>query len=636
MHCKTLVNVIFTVGGTTLHSGLGFKFGNDYLNITKEKLDSLKKQLEDVEVVIVDEMSMISSDFLLNINQRMKDLFDSTEDFGGRALVLAGDLLQLPPVSGTAIFKEPKNQRNKDYFNIQPTESKPGGNLWANCQVVYLKTNFRQGEGNPWTELLNRVRIGKPTEEDINLLKSRKPTLLNKEQKQKAAHLYFKNKDVMSYNRSMLRTISKELYEIQAKLNVPKGSNYKPMIDKDKGTIGRSNFSDVLQIKMGARVMLIYNVNIPDLLVNGSLGTVVGIELSRNGNVECIVVAFDHPKAGLEQINEHRHVADKYKDQRGCPIYQQTVEELISSRKGLNSGKTHGCSYKITQFPLRLAWGSTAHKVQGLEFKKGSDIITHGDVKMPNCMYYVMLSRAQALENVYNKNFLPDKLEANPDALEEDGKLMERSIVPFYEKIHFSFLVLNIRSLSKHFIDICQDMHAKRANHICLVETWIKPDQGSTIDFQMNDRSFEHASIGKGKGCAIYSSISQKTTYVGKIAKENYQILSILANKVQLVLCYLSSNCHYKDVLQDLKNLLKPGKNVIITGDFNFDKKERNVLTRYMEQEQFEQLVNKSTSDHGRTIDHCYVSKDFKHNTKLEQYSPYYSDHDALCITVNL
>ena len=65
-------------------------------------------------------------------------------------------------------------------------------------------------------------------------------------------------------------------------------------------------------------------------------------------------------------------------------------------------------------------------------------------------------------------------------------------------------------------------MHAKRANHICLVETWIKPDQGSTIDFQMNDRSFEHASIGKGKGCAIYSSISQKTTYVGKIAKENF------------------------------------------------------------------------------------------------------------------
>ena len=251
MHCITLVNVIFTVGGTTLHSGLGFKYGNDYLNITKEKLDSMKKQLEDVEVVIVDEMSMISSDFLLNINQRMKDLFDSTEDFGGRALVLAGDLLQLPPVSGTAIFKEPKNKKNKDYFNIQPTENKPGGNLWANCQVVYLKTNFRQGEGNPWTELLNRARIGEPTEEDINLLKSRKPTLLDKKQKQKAAHLYYKNKDVMRYNRSMLRTISKELYEIQAKLNVPKGSNYKPTIDEGKGTIGRSNFSDVLQVKMG-------------------------------------------------------------------------------------------------------------------------------------------------------------------------------------------------------------------------------------------------------------------------------------------------------------------------------------------------------------------------------------------------
>jgi endonuclease/exonuclease/phosphatase family metal-dependent hydrolase len=55
-----------------------------------------------------------------------------------------------------------------------------------------------------------------------------------------------------------------------------------------------------------------------------------------------------------------------------------------------------------------------------------------------------------------------------------------------------------------------------------------------------------------------------------------------------------------------------------------------------MEQEQFEQLVNKSTHDRRRTIDHCYVSKELKNNTKLKQYSPYYSDHDALCITVDL
>ena len=82
--------------------------------------------MEDVEVVIIDEMSMISSDFLFKINQRMKDLFDSKDDFGGRAVILAGDLLQLPPVNGRAIFKPPTSRKNKDYYSIESTENQPG------------------------------------------------------------------------------------------------------------------------------------------------------------------------------------------------------------------------------------------------------------------------------------------------------------------------------------------------------------------------------------------------------------------------------------------------------------------------------------------------------------------------------
>ena len=88
--------------------------------------------------------------------------------------------------------------------------------------------------------------------------------------------------------------------------------------------------------------MLVYNSNIPDLLVNGALGTVIGIELGEKGGVECIVVEFDNLDTGLEQMNEFKHIAEKYPQNRGCPIFKQTVEEMISSRRGRNSGKTHG------------------------------------------------------------------------------------------------------------------------------------------------------------------------------------------------------------------------------------------------------------------------------------------------------
>jgi hypothetical protein len=627
---------MLSTGGTTVHSGLGFKFGADYFNLRKENLDKLKKKVEDVEVVIIDEMSMISSDFLFNINQRMKDLFDSKDDFGGRAVILAGDLLQLPPVNGTAIFKAPRSGKNKDYYNIESTENQPGGNLWSNFQVVYLKTNFRQGEGNPWTKLLNRVRVGEPTKEDVLILKSRKTSLLDSEKRKEAANIYFRNKDVKSYNEKMLKTLKSPQYDKKAQYDIPKGSNFVPPIDKDKGTIGKSNFSEYVQVKIGARVMLVYNINIPDLLVNGALGTVVGFEFDKRGEVECIIVSFDNLETGIDQRNSFKQLADKYLEQRGCPIYKQTVEELISTSTRSNRGRTHGSVYNITQFPLRLAWGSTAHKVQGVEFKKGSNIITHGDVKMPNSMYYVMLSRAQVLENVYNDNFLPNKLIANPDALEQDTKLRERCIATSYHEMHYSFFILNIRSLSKHFLDICHDMYASKSNHICLVETWLDPLMITDQDFQMATRNFEHASSGKWKGCATFSSTSRKSIHSGAVVKEKYQMLSIIDQDVQLVIVYISKNCSFDELVLDLGKMLKPGKKHVVTGDFNFDMEDKNALTKYFENLEFVQLVNSATHDGGRVIDQCYVPLDIADKVIVKQYSPYYSDHDALCINFNL
>ena len=138
-----------------------------------------------------------------------------------------------------------------------------------------------------------------------------------------------------------------------------------------------------------------------------------------------------------------------YSDQRGTPIYRSTLEYQIKTRK-----RIHGTTCKITQFPLRLAWAVTGHKVQGLTIKRGSDVVAHGYKKMPNALYYVILSRAQAMENVFLKNFLPEKLKADPSALEEDCKLQERCIIPSYKDMHFQFFVVNVRSLSKHIIDV--------------------------------------------------------------------------------------------------------------------------------------------------------------------------------------
>ena len=82
----------------------------------------------------------------------------------------------------------------------------------------------------------------------------------------------------------------------------------------------------------------------------------------------------------------------------------------------------------------------------------------------------------------------------------------------------------------------------------------------------------------------------------------------------QFVLVYASSGCPYKELVDDLKKMLQPGMKTIITGDFNFDKKENNVLSTFLKDRDFTQKVSWPTHIQGRTLDHCYASKTSKCN----------------------
>lgn len=97
-----------------------------------------------------------------------------------------------------------------------------------------------------------------------------------------------------------------------------------------------------------------------------------------------------------------------------------------------------------------------------------------------------------------------------------------------------------------------------------------------------------------------------------------------------MVLMYLSNGCSFSQVVQDLSCLLVPNFTTIIIGDLNFDKKDKNDLTSFLSKKKFSQQVSWPTHIQGRTLDHCYVSKNI--HVKVTRHSPYYSDHSALCI----
>ena len=114
-------------------------------------------------------------------------------------------------------------------------------------------------------------------------------------------------------NEKCLRILQGKLHNIEAKHLSKLKKSFKPLVKKD-GSISDTQFLDVLKLKIGARVMLIYNVDVSDLLCNGALGTVIGVEESRNGKVEKVIVKFDNPKAGKNSRNKHPTYAKKYPD----------------------------------------------------------------------------------------------------------------------------------------------------------------------------------------------------------------------------------------------------------------------------------------------------------------------------------
>ena len=146
-------------------------------------------------------------------------------------------------------------------------------------------------------------------------------------------------------------------------------------------------------------------------------------------------------------------------------------------------------------------------------------------------------------------------------------------------------------------------MFALKSDHICLVETWIDPRETNTIEFEVGGRDFDHASIGKGKGVAIFSKISEDpdstTNVIEKILDIKYQILVLIDGPIQFILVYLSKNCPMLKVAESLQNVLRPDLITILAGDFNFDTSEENELTRFFKMKHYSQLLAEPTHDKG-------------------------------------
>ena len=333
------------IGGQTLHSLFGFKFGNSFLSMTERQRAEKRNLFRNLRCIIVDEISMVSADLLYNLDLRLREITMVDEIMGGLSVFVFGDLFQLQPPKARYVFEEPKNKEHALVYRLR--------NLWRQFNIIHLEENHRQGEDKQYGDLLNRVRVGLHTEEDIELLRTRvvaqdDPALNN------AVHIYGTNAKVNSRNDAKLKEIPGELIRVRAQ---NQSRTVKKFSRNNAGCIMNTPFQAVLNLKINAEVVLVHNICTLDGLTNGARGVLVAVE--KDGDtVKRMLVKFHNPEHGKGQ--REKNPSYKYPD----ATYIDPV---------LWPYFIGGATATVFQFPLKGAAAITSHKIQ-----------VQGCIKRPN------------------------------------------------------------------------------------------------------------------------------------------------------------------------------------------------------------------------------------------------------------
>ncbi len=348
----------------TLNSWSGIGLGKESAEklATKVQLDKrARDRWNKTDVLMCDEVSMIGAMLFSKLDYVARKVRNCDEPFGGLQVIYSGDFLQLPPVKDDWVFNCPE----WDDTPLRPFSFKEP----------------KRYDDRAWFETLLRIRIGKPSQEDIQLLYSR---LAAYEQLMRTLRptdvrpttLYSRRIDVTSMNHIEMDKLSSEevSYEsidmFTAYKRGTKADAYETQIDE--------TISKTIKLKIGAQVMLKANLSVETGLVNGSRGVVV--------------------TTGEDFVN--------------VKFVSGRVERIERWRW---SNEDDSGAYIRDQIPLILAWSLTIHQVQGATLDYA--IIDLGRSVFEDNQAYVALGRVRSIGGVFLSAFVEESIRASTEAL---------------------------------------------------------------------------------------------------------------------------------------------------------------------------------------------------------------------------
>ena len=340
-------NAAAIIGGQTLHSAFNFKFGNQITGLSDKLRDLRRKQLHNLRVLIIDEISLVRSDLLYQLDFRLqKDIFQNLITFGNVAVFVLGDIMQIRPPGARHVFLGPLDPRLQILHQLDP--------LWKKFEVVILKTNHRQGEDKEYADILNRIRVGEQTKEDIEVLNTRVFPRNSPEIPKDGLIITGTNEIVNRFNNQKLNELPGELFEFKAQVTSDTRGEFVPKLDKG-GQVTGTTLQYILNLKLGCKVMLTWNIDVCDTLTNGTLGQVIAFKRDSKNKVKYILIKFDDPRSGQERRKE-LNFENEYPGEDLTPIEKMEIE--------FTYGEKGSSTATAVNWPLKLAYSGTSHKVQ--------------------------------------------------------------------------------------------------------------------------------------------------------------------------------------------------------------------------------------------------------------------------------
>ena len=636
--CAPTGKAAYNINGVTYHSGLKFQANNsDYRKPSCDVLNTLQCKYRNLSVLIIDEVSMLGNKMLKNINLRLQDIKNNKKPFGNVHVILVGDLFQLKPVKDNWIF-----------LDLQDGPEALGLNLWQELFTMHeLEEIMRQKDDLEFAQILNRLREGKHTDQDIAKLKQCERDMATLRNEGVSNFAFPTNELVNAHNTEQYDLCREQKMKVQAQDSVigdHTNEVRKEILQRLPSKMSdTANLMKELPLAVNCRYQCTLNVDTEDGITNGSCGLVRKLDFRTPSPLPSIVwLEFDSKDIGAMTRRKYSHYFTRDVEESWTPIF--------AAKRTFTVGRAHTPVSRM-QFPLTPASAKTIHKCQGDTLK---ELAVHMGTRKNDHSHYVAFSRVTNIQGLHILSFnetkisVSDKVTAEMQRLRNDST-MKLCYTPMYLvcEAKLKLVFQNVRSLHLHFNQLLNDHNLQSSDIIAVCETRLKssePDNMYQIEgysIHRNDQRDPANLRRPPHGLATYIKDGFAICDSQHCSFPDFESSFFIAQDhnitVKIVVAYRtpgSSKAAFLHKFREACDEIKATDNfpLLIFGDFNLDISKENATIKEMElASNCKQVVKDPTTVYGTTIDLVFTNCS---TIDVWNVTSTYSDHDLLFLSL--